>query len=55
MAPAVLSLISGRPINGRMLTQLILAQYPAIIDVRAMNAEMVLKDKMGSATRMDAI
>lgn len=55
MAPAVPSLISGRPINGRMLTQLILAQYPAIIDAKAMSAEMVLKDKMEFVTRMDAI
>lgn len=55
MALAVPSLISGRPTSGRMLTQLILAQYPAIIDARAMSAEMVLKDKMGSVTRMDAI
>ena len=45
-AHAVQSLIFGKPISGLMHIQLILVQCQAIIDVKDLNVETALQDKM---------
>lgn len=55
MVLAVPSSMYGKLINMLMLTLLILVQSQDIIDVKVVNVEMELKDKMVSVIRMDVI
>ena len=55
MALVVLSSILGKQTNGRMLTQLIPAQFQEIIDVKVKNVEMELRDKMEYVIKMAVI
>ena len=55
MEVAVLNLTFGKPTNGPMPTQPILAVLLVTIVVQEMNVEMVHRDKMGYVIKMDVI
>lgn len=52
MVHAVLSLMSGKPINMRMPTLPILANNLDMLDVKEINVVMALRDKTETVTKM---
>ena len=55
MEAVVLSLMFGKPTNGLTLILLMSAPPQDITDAKELSVEMVIKDKMETATKMDAI
>ena len=55
MVLAALNSMYGRPTNKPTPIRLTLALFQAITDARGRNAEMALRDKMESATKMAVI